>query len=112
MRSSTVALLSGPSGTSAFSTATQGIRPRSEASASRARVISFSLTRSFSRAVSHSCGDTIGGVFMACSPVFAPPVDASVLLAGDGADGWDDLVPAVAHVLERQFVPRQHEAGV
>ena len=37
-----------------------GIRRRSAASASRARVSSFSLTSSSSRAASHSCGETIG----------------------------------------------------
>src|ERR1700727_1044958 len=52
----------------AFFTASHGIRRRSAASASRARVRAFSLTRSCSRAASHSCGDTILGVFMACSP--------------------------------------------
>src|SRR5829696_5760694 len=42
----------------------RGIRLRWAASASRARVSSFSLTSSSSRAACHSSGDTIGGVFI------------------------------------------------
>src|SRR5438552_3642008 len=62
-----LALPLGPSNAYSFSTASHGIRRRSAASASRARVNSFSLTSSCWRAASHSCGDTIGGVFMADS---------------------------------------------
>src|ERR1700682_4667755 len=58
---------SGPSNSYFFSTASHGIRRRKAASASRARVNSFSLTSSCWRAASHTCGDTIGGVFMAIS---------------------------------------------
>src|SRR5882757_1346750 len=58
----------GPSNIYALSTATHGIRRRSAANASWARVSAFSLTRSCSRAALHSCGDTIGGVFMVCGP--------------------------------------------
>src|SRR5258708_23356769 len=39
------------------------MRRRSAASTSRERVKAFSFTRSCSRAASHSCSDTIGGVF-------------------------------------------------
>ena len=46
----------GPRSAYSFSTAIRGIRRRSAASASRARVSSFSLTSSSSRAASHSCG--------------------------------------------------------
>src|SRR5215472_1400599 len=64
--------LTGPSGPSkrySFPTAIHGIRRRLAASASRARVSFFSSTSSCSRAASHSCGDTIGGVFIvACPP--------------------------------------------
>ena len=42
----------------------RGIRRRSAASASPARVNSFSLTSSSSRADCHSCGETIGGIFI------------------------------------------------
>ena len=59
---------SGPSKRYSFSTAIRGIRRRSAASASRARVSSFSLTSSSSRAASHSCGDTIGGMFISAPP--------------------------------------------
>src|SRR4051812_22256211 len=45
------------------------MRRRSAASASRARVSAFSFTSSRSRAVSHSCGDTVGGVFIVRSPL-------------------------------------------
>src|SRR4030095_11046067 len=57
-RSSRLALPLGPSNLYSFSTAIHGIRRRSAASASRARVNSFSFTRSFWRAVSHSFADT------------------------------------------------------
>src|SRR5215469_3552263 len=59
--------LAGPSGPSkrySFSTAIHGIRRRLAASASRARVSFFSSTSSSARAAFHSCGDTIGGVFI------------------------------------------------
>src|SRR5579863_8254128 len=55
----------GPSNAYFLSTASQGIRRRSAASASRQRVKAFSFTRSCWRAASHSCGDTIGGVLIA-----------------------------------------------
>src|SRR5215203_3797954 len=58
---------SGPSNAYALSTASHGIRRRSAASASRARVSAFSFTSSSWRAASHACGDTIGGGFMADS---------------------------------------------
>src|SRR6516162_1257170 len=64
--------LTGPSGPSkrySFCTAIHGIRRRLAASASRARVSFFSSTSNSWRAASHSCGDTIGGVFIvACPP--------------------------------------------
>src|SRR6266702_8532274 len=69
-RSSRLALPLGPSNAYSFSTASHGIRRRSAASASRARVSSFSFTSSCWRAASHSCGDTIGGVFIARYPPF------------------------------------------
>ena len=50
-----------------FCTASHGIRRRSAASASRARVSSFSFTSSRWRAASHSCGVTIDGVFIVVS---------------------------------------------
>ena len=57
-----------------FSTASHGIRRRSAASASRARVNSFSFTRSLCRAASHSCGDATFGismsVFQVCVLIF------------------------------------------
>src|SRR6202158_1190965 len=59
------ALPLGPSSSYFFSTAIHGIRLRSAASASRARVEAFSFTSSCSRAAAHSCGDTINGVFIA-----------------------------------------------
>src|SRR5947207_15989576 len=62
-RSSSLALPSGPSNTYSFSTASHGIRRRSAASESRARVNSFSFTSSCWRAASHSFGDTIFGGF-------------------------------------------------
>src|SRR5919112_5540578 len=51
------------------------MRRRSAASASRARVWVFSFTRSSRRAASHSCGETIGGDFIAMAP-FTQPVPA------------------------------------
>jgi hypothetical protein len=75
----------GPSNTYFFSTAIHGILRRSAASASRERVTAFSFTRSFCRAASHSCGDTIGGVFIAicafdCSLPFSLLIAISFLL--------------------------------
>src|SRR5215510_8611215 len=67
-RSSRLALPLGPSNSYFFSTASHGIRRRSAASASRERVRAFSFTRRRWRAASHSCGDTIGGVFIARCP--------------------------------------------
>src|SRR5216683_3297566 len=67
-RSSRLTLPLGPSNSYFFSTVIHGIRRRSAASASRERVKAFSLIRSFCLAASHSCSDTIGGVFIAiCS---------------------------------------------
>src|SRR5262249_22295276 len=63
-RSSRLALPFGPSNSYFFSTVSHGIRRRSAAIASRARVKAFSFTRSCWRAASHSCGDTTGGVFI------------------------------------------------
>src|SRR5206468_1486858 len=62
------ALPLGPSNEYFLSTATHGIRRRSAASASRARVSSFSFTRSCWRAASHCCGETIGGVSIGRCP--------------------------------------------
>src|SRR5260370_39628125 len=67
-RSRRLTLPLGPSNSYFLSTASQGIRRRSAASASRERVKAFSFTRSCWRAVSHSCGDTIGGVLIARCP--------------------------------------------
>src|SRR5215467_13209102 len=78
-RSSRLALPLGPSNSYSFSTASHGIRRRSAASASRARVKAFSLTSSSWRAASHSCGETIGGVFIAINP--------SVLLSARATSG-------------------------
>src|ERR1035438_6287673 len=67
-RSSSITLPLGPSNSYFFSTAIHGIRRRSAASASRACIKAFSFTSSCWRAASHSCCDTIGGVFIArCS---------------------------------------------
>src|SRR5215471_17233536 len=84
-RSSRLTLPLGPSNSYFLSTAIHGIRRRSAASASRERVKVFSFTRSCCRAVSHSCCDTIGGVFIAlfpfgCSLSFSLLVAISVLL--------------------------------
>src|SRR5262249_13880067 len=67
-RSSRLTLPLGPSNSYFFSINIHGIRRRSAAMASRARVNSFSLTSSCCRAASHSCCDTIGGVFIAICP--------------------------------------------
>src|SRR5438094_2002993 len=61
--SSRLALPLGPSKWYSFSTAIHGIRRRSAASASRARVNSFSFTSSCWRAASHSFGETVLGWF-------------------------------------------------
>jgi hypothetical protein len=50
-----------------FFTAIHGIRRRSAASASRARVIAFSLSSSWSHAACHSCGDTTAGALAGSS---------------------------------------------
>src|SRR3954452_19828106 len=60
-RSSSVAAPSVPSNRYVFSTATIGIRRRQAASASRARVTSFSFPSSAARGTSHSSGPTISG---------------------------------------------------
>src|SRR5450631_23270 len=78
--SSRLALPFGPSNSYFFSTASHGIRRRSAASASRERVKAFSFTRSCWRAASHSCGDTIGGVFIARCP-FRCSISLSLLIA-------------------------------
>src|SRR5262249_22931113 len=67
-KSSRLNLPLGPSNSYFLSTASQGIRRRSAASASRERVKVFSFTRSCCSAASHSCCDTIGGVFIARRP--------------------------------------------
>src|SRR5215469_3595739 len=67
-KSSRLTLPLGPSNSYFFSTATHGIRRRSAANASRERVKAFSFTRSFCRAASHSCADTIGGVLFGRFP--------------------------------------------
>src|SRR5712691_11766604 len=72
-------LLLGPSNSYFLSTACHGIRRRSAASASRERVKAFSFTRSCWRAASHSCCDTIGGVFIARCPF---PCSLSLSLLG------------------------------
>ncbi|SKU85306.1 Uncharacterised protein [Mycobacteroides abscessus subsp. abscessus] len=48
-------------------TSVQGMRRRLAASASRARVSAFSSTSIARCAVSHSCADTIAGVFILSS---------------------------------------------
>src|SRR5215472_17465260 len=79
-KSNRLTLPLGPSNSYFFPTGIHGIRRRSAASASLERVKAFSFTRSCWRAASHSCGDTIGGVFMGhvlsrvpcLSPCFLP----------------------------------------
>src|SRR5277367_4188755 len=66
-KSSRLTLPLGPSNSYFLSTASQGIRRRSAASASRERVKAFSFTKSCWCAASHSSCDTIGGVFFAIS---------------------------------------------
>src|SRR5215510_12671868 len=80
-RSSKLALPLGPSNSYFFSTASHGIRRRLAASASRARVNSFSFTSSCWRAASHSCGETIGGVFIVMSS-FSVQVQCSCATPG------------------------------
>src|SRR5229473_1725118 len=79
-KSSRLTLPLGPSNSYCLSTASQGIRRRSAASASRERVKAFSFTRSCCRAASHSCCDTIGGVFIASCP-FPCSLSRSLLVA-------------------------------
>src|SRR5262245_56488567 len=79
-RSSRLTLPLGPSNSYFFSTAIHGIRRRSAARASRARVNSLSFTSSCWHAVSHSCSDTIGGVFIATCP-FGCSLSLSLLVA-------------------------------
>src|SRR6202162_3813509 len=79
-RSSRLTLPLGPSNSYFLSTAIQGMRRRSAASASRERVKAFSFTRSCWRAASHSCCDTIGGVLMVIFP-FPCSLSVSLLLA-------------------------------
>src|SRR5262249_12785093 len=78
-RSSRPTLPWDPSNSYFFSTAIQGIRRRSAASASRERVKAFSFTRSCWRAASHSCDDTIGSVFFGRFPFRSVP--CSLLVA-------------------------------
>src|SRR6266478_7062146 len=68
-RSSRLTLPLGPSNSYFFFTASHGIRRRSAASASRARVNSFSFTSSCWRAASHSCADTILERFISLASV-------------------------------------------
>src|SRR5262252_755818 len=63
-----------------LSTTIQGIRRRSAASASRDRVKAFSFSRSCSRTASHSCCDTIEGMFVARCP-FSCSLFLSLLVA-------------------------------
>src|SRR5215218_4849814 len=78
----------GPSNQYSLSTAIHGIRRRSAASASRARVSSFSLTSSASRALRQSCDETIGGVCIGSFSSFVrDPVQAF-----DGLDEFFDHV--------------------
>src|ERR1700692_5132182 len=79
-KSSRLTLPLGPSNSYFLSTASQGIRRRSAASASRERVNAFSFTRSCWRAASHVCCDTIGGVFIARCP-FPCSLSLSLLVA-------------------------------
>src|SRR6516225_5049941 len=79
-KSSRLTLPLGPSNSYFLSTVIHGIRRRSAASASRERVKAFSFTRRCWRAASHSCGDTIGGVFMGRCP-FPCSLPLSLLVA-------------------------------
>src|SRR6266480_2771532 len=82
-RSSRLALPSGPSNTYSFSTASHGIRRRLAASASRARVNSFSFTSSCWRAASHSGGDTILERFISLASVTRSISFTFILLSFD-----------------------------
>src|SRR5216684_1925038 len=79
-RSSRLTLPFGPSNSYFFSTTIHGMRRRSAASASRERVKAFSFTSICWRAASHSCCDTIGGVFIARYP-FPCSLSLSLLVA-------------------------------
>src|SRR5262249_8041785 len=70
-RSSRLTLPWGPSNSYAFSTAIHGIRRRSAARASRARIRVFSFTSICWRAASQASGDTIGGVFIPRCPLWS-----------------------------------------
>src|SRR5262249_31279908 len=61
----------GPSNSYAFSTAIHGIRRRSAARVSRARIRAFSFTSICWRAASQASGDTIGGVFIPRCPLWS-----------------------------------------
>src|SRR5579863_2765084 len=79
-KSSRPTLPLGPSSSYFLTTASQGIRRRSAASASRERVKAFSFTRSCCHAASHSFCDTIEGVFIArCT--FSCSLSLSLLVA-------------------------------
>src|SRR5580692_9411787 len=79
-RSSRLTLPLGPSNSYFFSTTIHGMPRRSAASASRERVKAFSFTRSCCCAASHSCCDTIGGVFIVMCP-FECSLSLSLLVA-------------------------------
>src|SRR5262245_63968712 len=84
-----------PSNLYSFSTASHGIRRRLAANASRARVNSFSFTRSFCRAASHSFGDTTFGVFISdvsvCAVIFS---FRSLAVQRTGTSVLDGYLPA------------------
>src|SRR5215468_8426315 len=67
-KSSRLTLPFGPSNWYVFSTAIHGIRRRSAARASPARMWAFSFTTIFSRAASQSSVDTTGGAFILRCP--------------------------------------------
>src|SRR6202034_922088 len=90
-RSSRLTLPLGPSNSYFFSTAIHGIRRRSAASASRERVKAFSFTRSCCRAASHSCSDTIGGVFIA-TPLSGAPCLSLCLLPSVSSSSFSPFV--------------------
>src|SRR5215469_13399591 len=88
-RSSRLTLPVGPSNSYAFSTAIHGIRRRSAASASRARVRAFSFSSICSRADSHASRATIGGVRMAgCLPFWS---FSGVLVVLIVVSEWDEV---------------------
>src|SRR5262245_36592439 len=100
-RSSRVAGPFGPSNAYGLVISVRGMRRRAAASASRARVSSFSLTRSSWSAACQSCGETTGGMFI---PVLTPaPRKTERLLAPqEDPDAQDDADrrrhrPADAH---------------